>query len=150
MTRHVPTKTGTTKTQHTQSATATEIIITSTPPFPQLQPTLTTTHTPALIWVPRYTKPTPYQYISNYETCTRALALCVCVLDVQSCPTLCDPVDHSPPGSSVHEILQARILKWVASCRGSHIKHPLFCEKSSSKFQRSKMFLTSEKSNGQK
>ena len=32
----------------------------------------------------------------------------------QSCPTLCDPVDCSPPGSSVHGILQARIPKWVA------------------------------------
>ena len=33
---------------------------------------------------------------------------------VQSCLTLCDPVDCSPPGSSVHGILQARILEWVA------------------------------------
>ena len=32
----------------------------------------------------------------------------------QSCPTLCDPVDCSPPGSSVHGILQARVLEWVA------------------------------------
>ena len=32
----------------------------------------------------------------------------------QSCPTLCDPVDCSPPGSSAHGILQARILEWVA------------------------------------
>ena len=32
----------------------------------------------------------------------------------QSCPTLCDPMDCSQPGSSVHEILQARILEWVA------------------------------------
>ena len=32
----------------------------------------------------------------------------------QSCPTLCDPVDCSPPGSSVHRILQAGILEWVA------------------------------------
>ena len=32
----------------------------------------------------------------------------------QSCPTLCDPMDCSLPGSSVHGILQARILKWVA------------------------------------
>ena len=32
----------------------------------------------------------------------------------QSCPTLCDPVDCSPPVSSVHGILQARILEWVA------------------------------------
>ena len=39
----------------------------------------------------------------------------------QSCLTLCDPMDCSPPGSSVHEILQARILEWVAmpSSRGS-------------------------------
>ena len=32
----------------------------------------------------------------------------------QSCLTLCDPIDGSPPGSSVHGILQARILEWVA------------------------------------
>ena len=32
----------------------------------------------------------------------------------QSCPTLCDPLDCSPPGSSVHGILQARILEWAA------------------------------------
>ena len=31
----------------------------------------------------------------------------------QPCPTLCDPVDCSLPGSSVHGILQARILEWV-------------------------------------
>ena len=31
----------------------------------------------------------------------------------QSCPTLCDPVDCSPPGSSIHEILPAGILEWV-------------------------------------
>ena len=33
---------------------------------------------------------------------------------LQSCPTLCDPRDGSPPGSPVHGILQARILEWVA------------------------------------
>ena len=32
----------------------------------------------------------------------------------QSCPTLCEPMDCSPPGSSDHGILQARILEWVA------------------------------------
>ena len=32
---------------------------------------------------------------------------------LQLCPTLCDSVDHSPPGSSVHGILQARIVEWV-------------------------------------
>ena len=38
----------------------------------------------------------------------------VCLLLSQSCPTLCDPMDCSPPGSSVLEILQARKLEWVA------------------------------------
>ena len=33
---------------------------------------------------------------------------------IQSCPTLCDPIDGSPPGSSIHGILQARVLEWVA------------------------------------
>ena len=33
---------------------------------------------------------------------------------LQSCPTLCDPIDGSPPGSPIPEILQARILEWVA------------------------------------
>ena len=33
---------------------------------------------------------------------------------LQLCPTLCDPIDSSPPGSSVSGILQARILEWVA------------------------------------
>ena len=32
----------------------------------------------------------------------------------KSCPTLCDPMDCSPPGSFVHRIFQARILEWVA------------------------------------
>ena len=35
------------------------------------------------------------------------------VLVAQSCLTVCDPMDCSPSGSSVHEILQARILEWV-------------------------------------
>ena len=34
---------------------------------------------------------------------------------LQSCLTLCNPMDGSPPGSSVHRILQARILEWVAT-----------------------------------
>ena len=33
---------------------------------------------------------------------------------LQSCPTLCNPTDSSPPGSSVPGILQARVLEWVA------------------------------------
>ena len=45
--------------------------------------------------------------------CTRVSGR-VCVLVTQSSPTLCDHMDCSPPGSSVHEILQARILESVA------------------------------------
>ena len=45
----------------------------------------------------------------------------VCVLVAQSCLTLCDSMDCSPPGSSVYGIFQARILEWLAisSSRGS-------------------------------
>ena len=39
---------------------------------------------------------------------------CMCGLVTQLCPALCDPTNSSPPGSSVHGILQARILEWVA------------------------------------
>ena len=39
---------------------------------------------------------------------------CVRAKSLQLCQTLCDPMDCSPPGSSVHGILQARILEWVA------------------------------------
>ena len=43
---------------------------------------------------------------------------------LQSCPTLCDPTDGSPLGSSVPGILHARILEWVATsfsnCFGAH------------------------------
>ena len=38
----------------------------------------------------------------------------MCVLSPQLCLTLCDPMDCSAPGSSVHGILQARTLEWVA------------------------------------
>ena len=39
---------------------------------------------------------------------------CMCAQLLQSCLTLCDHMNRSPPGSSVHGILQARILEWVA------------------------------------
>ena len=41
-------------------------------------------------------------------------AIGCCCLVTQSCPTLCDPMDCSPPGSSAHGILQARMLEWGA------------------------------------
>ena len=43
----------------------------------------------------------------------------------QSCPTLCDLVDCSPPDSSVHEISQARILEWGAISSSSSLENPL-------------------------
>ena len=42
------------------------------------------------------------------------VCVCVCVLVAQLYPTLCNPMHCSPPGSSLHGILQAKILEWVA------------------------------------
>ena len=53
------------------------------------------------------------------------LSLCVCVLVTQSCPTLCDPMDCSPPGSSARGILQARILEWAAILVYSSLIYPI-------------------------
>ena len=44
----------------------------------------------------------------------RAAAAAAAAKSLQSCPTLCDPIDGSPPGSPVLGILQARTLEWVA------------------------------------
>ena len=63
---------------------------------------------------------------NSMEVCQKKLKIelsccCCCCLVTQLCLTLCDPMDCRPPGSSVHGILQARILEWVAmpSSRGS-------------------------------
>ena len=45
---------------------------------------------------------------------TPRAVLLLLLLSLQSCPTLCDPTDGSPPGSPVPGILQARTLEWVA------------------------------------
>ena len=42
---------------------------------------------------------------------------------LQSCPTLCDPMDCSLPGSSVHVVCQARVLEWVAIAFSIHIHY---------------------------
>ena len=44
----------------------------------------------------------------------RSLTAAAAAKLLQSCPTLCDPIDGSPPGSPVPGILQARTLEWVA------------------------------------
>ena len=72
--------------------------------------------------------------ISNYlKICSTSwnLHVCVCVCvrvheraSAQLHPTLYDPADYSPPGSSVHGILQARILEWVAMSSSSGSSRP--------------------------
>ena len=56
----------------------------------------------------------------GHDTESFLFSVC-CAKLLQSCPTVCDPIDCSPPGSSVHGILQAGILEWLAmpSSRGS-------------------------------
>ena len=51
-------------------------------------------------------------YAEKYKTLIKETA--AAAKSLQSCPTLCDPIDDSPRGSSVPGILQARILEWVA------------------------------------
>ena len=50
----------------------------------------------------------------NYFSHWNSLVAAAAAKSLQSCPTLCDPIDGSPPGSSVPGILQARTLEWVA------------------------------------
>jgi len=45
---------------------------------------------------------------------TSVAAAAAAAKSLQSCPTLCNPIDSSPPGSPVPGILQARTLEWVA------------------------------------
>ena len=47
-----------------------------------------------------------------------------CAKSLQSCPTLCNTMDCSPPGSSVHGILQARTLEYVAMPSSGDLYNP--------------------------
>ena len=51
---------------------------------------------------------------SQTTAAAAAAAAAAAIKSLQSCPTLCNPIDGSPPGSSVPGILQTRILEWVA------------------------------------
>ena len=55
------------------------------------------------------------------------VTVCVCVLVAQLCLTLCDPMDCSPPGSSVHVLLQARVLEWAAISFSTTITSLFLC-----------------------
>ena len=59
--------------------------------------------------------------LENHQGKSPRNPVCMCAKLRESCLTLCDPMEGSPPVSSVHEILQAEILEWVAmpSSRGS-------------------------------
>ena len=61
--------------------------------------------------LPGHAQPGP---LSPSQIDGNSIFLCVLCLVAQSRPTLCDPTDCSPPGPSVHGILQARVLEWVA------------------------------------
>ena len=50
----------------------------------------------------------------NHHVWSRSESAAAAAKSLQSCPTLCDPIDGSPPGSTVPGILQARTLEWVA------------------------------------
>ena len=64
--------------------------------------------------------PTVYKIRTYYmaqvtQLCTlMAYMAAAAAKSLQSCPTLCDPIDGSPPGSAIPGILQARTLEWVA------------------------------------
>ena len=55
------------------------------------------------------------QPVSNNRQMDKEDVAAAAAKSLQSCPTLYDPIDGSPPGSSVPGILQARILEWVAT-----------------------------------
>ena len=55
------------------------------------------------------------------DKCT-CISVAAAAKSLQSCPTLCDPIDGSPPGSPVPGILQARTLEWVASSFSMKVK----------------------------
>ena len=56
----------------------------------------------------------PFTFECFYFLCVIILAIAAAAKSLQSCATLCDPIDGSPPGSPVPGILQARTLEWVA------------------------------------
>ena len=81
---------------------------------------------------PQFIPPSPSSAVSTSQFSTSVSPIlpfcrfhiymcCVCAKSLQSCPTLHNFMDYSPPGSSVHGILQARILEWavISSSRES-------------------------------
>ena len=76
------------------------------------------THTHYYVWIANkdllYSTRTSTQYYVIISKGKRIYMNIYAAKSLQSCPTLCDPIDGSPPGSPVPGILQARTLEWVA------------------------------------
>ena len=74
------------------------------------------THSSILAWKIPYTEqPGGLQYTGHKRVGHNlATAAAAAAKSFHSCPTLCNPINSSPPGSAVHGILQARTLEWVA------------------------------------
>ena len=62
--------------------------------------------------------------LENYVS-RRSYLIAAAAKSLQSCPTLCDPIDGSPPGSPVPGILQARVLEWVAIAFSAYLIEPM-------------------------
>ena len=92
-------------------------------PGPLLTPVLfLSAHPSATLPAPLQLAYCVVQFLEKDATLTEHVSTSgLCATSLQSCPTLCGPIDCSPPGSSVLGILQARILEWVAvpSSKGS-------------------------------
>ena len=67
--------------------------------------------------------------LPRHRTLEQPCVAAAAAASLQSCPTLCDPIDGSPPGSPIPGILQARVLEWGAIAYSSHVlllsKHAL-------------------------
>ena len=66
------------------------------------------------VYIYIYTDTHTYMDIYLLYICMYMYIYVYAAKSLQSCPTLCDPIDGSPPGSPVPGILQARTLEWVA------------------------------------
>ena len=75
----------------------------------------------SIYWDSKSAWTTCYQRPEEVAICSWSCSFCCNAAatagkSLQSCPTLCDPMDCSPPDSSVHGIFQARVLEWGAIC----------------------------------
>ena len=65
-----------------------------------------------------------YSILDQAGISLNSLHACMYTKLLQSCPAFCNPMDCSPPGFSVHGILQARILEWVAMPSPADLPNP--------------------------